>query len=40
MKFYLLSAVIDLLILLVYPLAYVAYHVQKMTGAKPGHKQG
>ena len=40
MKLYFLFAVMDLLILLAYPLAYIANHVQKMTGAKPGRRQG
>jgi NADH:ubiquinone oxidoreductase subunit 3 (subunit A) len=40
MKHYLLFAVMDLIILLVYPLAYIAHRVQKLTGTKPGRKQG
>jgi hypothetical protein len=40
MKLNLLFAVIDLIILLVYPLAYIAYQVQKLTGAKSGRRQG
>ena len=40
MKLYFLFAVMDLLILLAYPLAYIANRVQKITGAKPGHRQG
>jgi hypothetical protein len=40
MKLYFLFAVIDLIILLVYPLAYLAHRVQKMTGAKRGRRQG
>jgi hypothetical protein len=35
MKLYFLFAVIDLIILLVYPIAYIAYLVQKLTGKKP-----
>ncbi len=35
MKLYFLFAVIDLIILLVYPIAYIAYLVQKLTGTKP-----
>jgi NADH:ubiquinone oxidoreductase subunit 3 (subunit A) len=38
MKLYLLFAVIDLIILLVYPIAYIAHHVQKLTGMKSGRK--
>ena len=34
MKLYLLFAVIDLLILLAYPIVYVAHHVHKMMGMK------
>lgn len=34
MKFYLLFAMIDLLILLAYPIAYIANYVRKMMGAK------
>ncbi len=34
MKLYLLFAVIDLLILLVYPIAYVANHLRKVMAAK------
>ncbi len=40
MKLYFLFALIDLLILLAYPLAYIANLVQKMTGAKPGRGHG
>ena len=38
MKHYFLFAVIDLIILLVYPIAYIAHHVQKLMGAKPRRK--
>jgi hypothetical protein len=38
MKHYLLFAVIDLIVLLVYPIAYMSYYIQKLAGAKPGHK--
>lgn len=34
MKLYLLFAVIDMLILLAYPIVYVAHHVRKMMGVK------
>jgi len=34
MKLYLLFAMIDLLILLAYPIAYIAHYVRKMMGAK------
>ena len=34
MKLYLLFAVMDLLILLAYPIAYVANYIRKMMGAK------
>ena len=34
MKLYLLFAAIDLLILLAYPIVYIAYHVRKMIGVK------
>ncbi len=40
MKLYLLFALIDLIILLVYPLAYIAYQVQKLIGAKSERRQG
>jgi hypothetical protein len=40
MKLYFLFALIDLLILLAYPLVYIANRVQKLTGAKPSHRQG
>jgi hypothetical protein len=40
MKHYFLFGAIDLIILLVYPVAYIAYHAQKLMGAKPGHKNG
>ena len=35
MKLYLLSAVIDLLILLAYPIVYIVHRLRKMTGSKP-----
>jgi hypothetical protein len=35
MKLYFFFALIDLLILLAYPLAYLANWVKKLTGAKP-----
>ena len=34
MKLYILFAVIDLLILLVYPLVYITHQIRKMVGAK------
>lgn len=34
MKLYLLFAMIDVLILLAYPIACIAHYVRKMTGAK------
>jgi len=34
MKLYFLFAVIDLIILLVYPFAYIAHRLQKLTGTK------
>ena len=34
MKLYLLFAMIDLLILLAYPIAYIAYWIRKMMGQK------
>lgn len=40
MKLYFLFAVIDLIILLIYPVAYIAYLVQKLTGTKPKYKNG
>ena len=39
MKLYFLFAVIDLIILLVYPIAYIAYRIKKLTNTKPGRKQ-
>ena len=39
MKLYLLFAVIDLIILLVYPLVYIVNRVQKLMGAKTGHRK-
>ena len=38
MKLYFLFAVIDLIILLVYPIAYIVHHMQKLTGTKPRRK--
>ena len=38
MKLYFLFAVIDVIILLVYPIAYIAYYVQKLRGARPERK--
>ncbi len=35
MKLYLFFAVIDLLILLAYPIVYVVHHVKKMLGGRP-----
>jgi hypothetical protein len=40
MKLYFLFALIDLLILLAYPLVYIANRVQKLTGTRPGHRHG
>ena len=40
MKFYFLSALIDLVILLVYPIAYIAHYMQKLKGTKPESKKG
>jgi len=40
MKLYFLFAIMDLVILLAYPLAYIANRVQKMKGAKPGRRPG
>jgi len=40
MKLSVLFALIDLLILLAYPLAYIVNRAQKMTKLKPWHKQG
>jgi len=40
MKLYFLFAVIDLIILLVYPIAYIAHRMQKLTGTKPRRKNG
>jgi hypothetical protein len=40
MKLYFLFALIDLLIVLAYPLAYIANRVQKLTGARPARRQG
>jgi len=37
MKLYFLFAVIDLVILLAYPIAYIANLVQKLMGTKPRH---
>ncbi len=34
MKLYLIFAVIDLLILIAYPIVYVVHHVRKMLGSK------
>jgi len=34
MKLYFLFALIDLITLLIYPIAYIVYHVQKLTGTK------
>ena len=34
MKLYLLFMVIDLLILLVYPIAFIAYQIRKLMGSK------
>jgi len=38
MKLNFLFAVIDLIILMVYPIAYIVYRVQKLMGTKPGSK--
>jgi hypothetical protein len=38
MKLYFFFAMIDLIILLIYPIAYIANLVQKLTGAKPRRK--
>jgi hypothetical protein len=38
MKLYFLFAVIDLIIILIYPIAYIAHLVQKLIEAKPRHK--
>ena len=38
MKLYFLFAAIDLIILLVYPFAYIAHRLQKLTGTKPRHR--
>jgi hypothetical protein len=40
MKLYFLFALIDLIIILVYPIAYIAHLVQKLTGTKSKHKNG
>jgi hypothetical protein len=40
MKLYFLFALIDLLILLVYPLAYIANQVQKLTSSRTARKRG
>ena len=40
MKFYFLSALMDLVILLVYPIAYIANYMQKLKGTKTGRKKG
>jgi hypothetical protein len=37
MKLYFLFAVIDLIILLAYPIAFIAYHLQRLTGEKSRH---
>jgi hypothetical protein len=34
MKLYFLFALIDLMVLLVYPIVYVAYYVRKLMGSK------
>jgi hypothetical protein len=39
MKLYFLFAVMDVLIVLAYPLAYIVNGVQKLTGAKSGRKR-
>ncbi|CAG0945082.1 hypothetical protein ANRL1_02123 [Anaerolineae bacterium] len=39
MKLYFLFAAMDLLILLAYPLVYIANQVQKLTNARTGRKQ-
>ena len=38
MKLYFLFAVIDLVILLIYPIAYIIHQVRKLTGAKTRRK--
>jgi hypothetical protein len=38
MKLYFFFALIDLIILLVYPIAYIVHRAQKLIGAKPGQK--
>jgi hypothetical protein len=38
MKLYFFFAVIDLIILLIYPIAYIVHRVQKLMGTKPGRK--
>jgi hypothetical protein len=40
MKLYLLSAMMDLVILLIYPIAYIANHIQKLKGTKHGRRNG
>jgi hypothetical protein len=40
MKLYFLFAVMDLLILLAYPLVYIANQAQKLTGARTARKRG
>jgi hypothetical protein len=40
MKLYFLFAVMDLLILLAYPLAYIANRLQKLTGSRPTRRHG
>jgi hypothetical protein len=39
MKLFFLFALIDLLVLLAYPLAYIANQVRKLTGANHGRRQ-
>jgi hypothetical protein len=38
MKHYFLFTAIDLLVLLVYPIAYIAYHIQKQINTRSGRK--
>jgi hypothetical protein len=40
MKFYFLLTLIDLIILLVYPIAYIIHRAQKLTSARSGRKNG
>ncbi len=40
MKLYFFFALIDLLIVLAYPLAYITNRVQKLTGAKSSRRRG